>query len=92
MIGGAGVALSYLHDVATDRFVRSPLLGGLAYRSGDRVVVRDGGRLAYLGRIDRQVKVHGVRIELGEIEAVLEGMEGISRAAVLAVGYRLALP
>jgi len=88
LIGGAGVALSYLHDVATDRFVRSPLLGGLAYRSGDRVVVRDGGRLAYLGRIDRQVKVHGVRIELGEIEAVLEGMEGISRAAVLAVQLR----
>lgn len=38
------------------------------YRTGDRVTDSEG-RLHYLGRLDRQVKVSGHRIELGEVEA-----------------------
>jgi amino acid adenylation domain-containing protein len=41
------------------------------YRTGDLVRRLPGGVLAYLGRLDQQVKMNGHRIELGEIEAQL---------------------
>lgn len=41
------------------------------YRTGDLAVREPDGVLAYLGRIDHQVKVMGYRVELGEIESCL---------------------
>ena len=41
--------------------------------------------MAYLGRIDNQVKIQGHRVELGEIEAVLRDVTGVD--AVIAVGW-----
>ena len=38
------------------------------YKTGDIVRYNSDGTLAYLGRKDQQVKLHGQRIELGEIE------------------------
>ncbi|MEV6823873.1 amino acid adenylation domain-containing protein [Amycolatopsis sp. NPDC051102] len=72
-ISGAGVALGYrgLPAETEQRFVRLPWLDeGRArfYRTGDLVRVLPGGRYAYVGRTDRQVKVRGFRIEPGELE------------------------
>ncbi len=72
-LSGAGVALGYrgLPAETGRRFVRLPWFDeGRArfYRTGDLVRVLPGGRYAYVGRTDRQVKVRGFRIEPGELE------------------------
>uniref|UniRef100_UPI0037BEFFBA amino acid adenylation domain-containing protein n=1 Tax=Aquimonas sp. TaxID=1872588 RepID=UPI0037BEFFBA len=86
-IGGDGVASGYLgrEQTTAERFVADPFAGGSArmYRSGDRVHWRADGDLEYLGRSDRQVKLHGYRIELDEIEAQLRSIEFIDGAAAL---------
>ncbi len=87
-LGGAGVSRGYLGrpDVTAERYVPDPFgpPGSRMYRTGDRVRLLPDGQLDYLGRLDYQVKLHGVRIELGEIEAVLERHPSV-RQAVAAV-------
>ncbi|WP_445451967.1 Pls/PosA family non-ribosomal peptide synthetase [Herbiconiux liukaitaii] len=82
IIGGVGLA-RYL-DPAKDaeKYAAMPTLGWeRAYRSGD-LVRYDPEGLVFQGRADDQVKVGGRRIELGEIEAALQGLPGVSGAAV----------
>ena len=50
------------------------------YRSGDLGAILPDGRLEFHGRMDRQVKVHGVRVELGSIERIIESLPGVDRA------------
>lgn len=58
--------------------------GTRAYRTGDLGRRLPDGRIAYLGRLDRQVKVRGHRVELGEVEAALAALDEVARAAVVA--------
>ena len=86
-ISGRGLARGYRGRAAltAERFRPDPLAlepGGRRYHSGDRVRFLPDGRLDFLGRLDRQVKVRGQRIEPGEIEAALLGLPGVLEAAV----------
>ncbi|MEU7064499.1 non-ribosomal peptide synthetase [Streptomyces sp. NPDC046161] len=73
--------------LTAERFVadcgEAAAYGGRMYRTGDLVRLLPGGRLAYLGRADGQVKLRGHRIELPEIEAALTAMPEIAEAAVV---------
>jgi len=75
-IGGDGIALGYfdLPEETREKFVPDKfrgLPGAKLYRTGDKVRMKHGGRMEYLGRTDQQIKLRGFRIEPGEIEAAL---------------------
>jgi amino acid adenylation domain-containing protein len=73
-IAGAQLALGYLHrpDLTDQVFVPNPFGEGRLYKTGDLACYREDGAIEFHGRIDHQVKLHGVRIELDEIGAVLK--------------------
>jgi acyl-coenzyme A synthetase/AMP-(fatty) acid ligase len=54
------------------------------YKTGDLVIEEDG-RLTFLGRKDRLLKVRGYRLQPEEIEHVLQGHEDVLEAAVIAI-------
>lgn len=87
LIGGKGVTRGYFNSPkqTAERFIADPATGkGRVYCTGDLVKWLRDGNLAYLGRMDSQVKIHGFRIELGEIEDLLASHPDIMEAAVAA--------
>ncbi|ABX06604.1 amino acid adenylation domain [Herpetosiphon aurantiacus DSM 785] len=85
-LGGSRLALGYWRrpGLTAERFVPDPFAGepgARMYRTGDAARFRADGTIEFLGRIDQQVKLHGVRIELGEIEAILLQQPGVIQAA-----------
>ena len=95
-IGGAGLALGYLHQAAltAERFIDNPFAevgnegkagASKLYKTGDMVRWLPSGELAYLGRKDHQVKIRGMRLEIGEIEAQLSRLPGVKDAVVMPV-------
>ncbi len=86
-IGGAGLAKSYWRrpDLTAQSFPDVRLADGQTvrlYRTGDRVRPHADGRLEFVGRLDRQIKLRGFRIELGEIEQVASTCAGVREVAV----------
>ncbi|MFI9328690.1 AMP-binding protein [Kitasatospora sp. NPDC052868] len=54
------------------------------YRTGDRVRANPDGELAYVGRMDSQVKVHGWRVELAEVDHLVRECDGVRDAVTVA--------
>lgn len=78
------VALGYrgLPELTAARF--GEFEGVRAYRTGDIARRLPDGRLVFLGRADRLVKIRGYRVELGEVESRLAALPGVGHAAVVA--------
>jgi amino acid adenylation domain-containing protein len=87
-IAGPGLAEGYvgLPSLTALRFVKNPFGAGNLYLTGDRGCWQQNGTLRFLGRNDRQVKIHGYRIELMEIEAAMLSDERIQDVVVLHAG------
>ncbi|CAB4864353.1 unannotated protein [freshwater metagenome] len=86
-LGGDGLAIGYLGDdeLTARRFVTDHLRpgpGARLYRTGDLVRRVADGRIEFVGRVDRQVKVRGFRIQPEEVEAALMALPAISAAVV----------
>jgi amino acid adenylation domain-containing protein len=90
-IGGASVARGYLNrpDLTAERFVRDPFSNkrnARLYKTGDMARYLDDGQIAYLGRIDEQIKILGYRIEPVEIEAAIDRHPAVESSLVTACG------
>jgi len=87
-ISGDGVSSGYLNNAELTKKAFIPDIfcpNKTMYKTGDLGRWRNGF-LEFLGRIDNQVKIHGIRIELEEIENQLLGYEPIKQCIVTAVG------
>jgi amino acid adenylation domain-containing protein len=90
-IGGIGLARGYLNqpELAAEKFVRNPFSlepNARLYRTGDLARYLEDGEIAFLGRIDQQIKILGYRIEPGEIEAAINRHSAIASSVVVACG------
>jgi amino acid adenylation domain-containing protein len=88
-VGGAGLARGYLNrpELTAEKFVRNPFSSdpdARLYRTGDLARYLANGEIAYLGRVDEQIKILGHRIEPNEIVTVLDRHPGVSGSRVVA--------
>ncbi|BBP64618.1 hypothetical protein PHLH5_21590 [Pseudomonas sp. Cab53] len=83
LISGA-LARGYLHrdDLTAERF-HLDAQQQRWYRTGDRVRWQVDGQLAFLGRVDSQVKIRGNRLELGEVEAQIKRLSPLIEQALV---------
>lgn len=75
-------------DLNGRAFFRQALFPGFEkvfYRTGDLVRERNDGKLEFLGRKDRMVKIRGYRVELDEVEAAIIAMPEVAEAGAVVV-------
>jgi len=87
-ISGTCVTPSYLKrpDLTEKIFIPNPFSdrpGTHLYKTGDLARYLPDGNIAYLGRVDYQVKIRGKRVELGEIESNIALYPGIKQNVVM---------
>jgi amino acid adenylation domain-containing protein len=86
LMTGPQLSLGYWQDQekTAAAFVVPPGKEEAYYRTGDRVRRPAGeGPMAYVGRLDHQIKVQGYRVELGEVEAHLRQEANVEFAVAL---------
>ncbi|GAB3899445.1 polyketide synthase [Spirosoma agri] len=89
LIAGDCLAEGYLHQEAltNEKFIELTLPEQAqirVYRSGDLARYQPDGTVEFLGRRDDQVKIRGHRVELGELEVVINQIDGVKQAVVVA--------
>ncbi|HEX4061357.1 MAG TPA: non-ribosomal peptide synthetase [Streptosporangiaceae bacterium] len=84
VIGGSGVAVGYLGQPQETEAAFVPGPAGRRYRTGDLGRILPDGQIAFLGRRDRQVSIHGRRVELDGVAAALRQVPGVIDAAAVA--------
>jgi acyl-coenzyme A synthetase/AMP-(fatty) acid ligase len=88
-IGGVQVAKGYVNrpELTAERFIPDPFSrdsAGRLYKTGDWSRFRPDGNIEFIGRMDGQVKIHGLRIELDEITvALVEEVDFIQQAVTI---------
>ena len=88
-MSGFSLADGYLNrpEMTAEKFIDRRETDGAAtriYRTGDLARYLPDGNIEYLGRSDTQVKIRGNRVELGEIEVLLNRINNIRQAIVIA--------
>jgi len=88
-IGGAGVGRGYLNrpELTIEKFIPDPFSkepNACLYRTGDLAYYLPDGQIAFMGRIDHQIKIKGYRIEPGEIVSVLNSHPAVQNSVVMA--------
>lgn len=88
-IGGSGVSQGYLNqpELTEEKFISLILNDNkkeFFYKTGDIGNYLIDGNIAFLGRVDAQIKIMGFRISLHEIETILNSYQNIEKAIVLA--------
>jgi amino acid adenylation domain-containing protein len=106
-IGGMGVARGYRNrpELTAQRFIPNPFgakPGERLFKTGDLARFLPDGQIAFLGRMDEQVKVRGFRVEPNEVTATLNEHPHIQQSVVVArevaprdtrlIGYFVAVP
>ena len=85
-IAGEGIGKGYLNNEKNtkERFIINPFEeNSIMYKTGDICKFLDNGEIAYLERLDNQVKIRGLRIELEEIENKLLEIPFIKKVKVV---------
>jgi len=90
-IGGTSVARGYRNspDATGERFLPDPFSAvpsARLYRTGDLGCFLPDGQIAFCGRADAQLEVHGHRIEPDEIVLALNAHPAVAASAVIACG------
>jgi amino acid adenylation domain-containing protein len=90
-IAGRGVGRGYLNrpDLNAQKFIANPFSqtpGDRMYKTGDLARYLPDGQIAFVGRIDEQIKVRGYRIEPEEIATLLDRCYGVEASVVVARG------
>ena len=88
-IAGMGLARGYRNqpDLTAQKFVRNPFSsqpGSRMYRTGDLARYLPDGQIAFLGRVDDQIKILGYRIEPNEIAGALKKHPAVQTGIVVA--------
>jgi len=86
---GAALADGYLNrpEMTAEKFMQWTNANGETkriYRTGDLARYLPDGNIDYLGRRDTQVKIRGNRVEIGEIEVLINQLDDIQQAVVVA--------
>ena len=82
-IAGDSVGIGYYKLEEKTKAAFIDLNGEKAYRSGDLARMNNEGNTEFFGRLDNQIKLHGLRIELDEIEKVCNSHPDVTRCVVL---------